>query len=67
MAICRDCHTAVHALFSNKELEKTYNSVDALLGNERFARTVKFISKQDPTRRFKTALASNQRRRGRNG
>ncbi len=65
--ICRDCHNAIHAQFSNKELEKEYNSVDALLANERFARTVKFISKQDPGGKVRTVLANNQRRRGRNG
>lgn len=65
--ICRDCHSAIHAQFSNKELEREYNSVEALLANERFAKTVKFLSKQDPTRRMKTRLANNQKRRGRNG
>jgi hypothetical protein len=65
--ICSDCHRAIHALFSNKELESTYNSVEDLLGNERFARTVKFISKQDPARRTYTIRATDQRRRGRNG
>jgi hypothetical protein len=65
--ICRDCHLAVHAQFSNKELEKEYNSVDALLANERFAKTVKFISKQDPGGKVRTAISKDQRRRGRNG
>lgn len=65
--ICADCHEAIHALFSNKELEDTYNSVEALMGNERLRATVKFISRQDPARRTRTVLASNQRKRGRNG
>lgn len=65
--ICRDCHSAIHALFSNKELEKSYTTVDALLANERFAKMVRFIARQDPHRRTHTALASDQRRRGRNG
>ncbi len=65
--ICRDCHTAIHALFSNKELERSYTTVAALLSNERFAKTVRFISKQDPSRRTYTTRAKDQRRRGRNG
>jgi hypothetical protein len=65
--ICADCHEAIHALFSNKELEGEYSSVEALLGNERFRATVKFISRQDPARRTRTVLAKNQRGRGRNG
>lgn len=67
IAICVDCHVALHAQFSNKQLEKEYNSVEALLSNERFAKTIKFISKQNPARRIKTKLPKNQRRRGRNG
>lgn len=63
--ICQDCHNAVHATFNNKELESTYNTVDALLGHETFSKTVRFISKQRGT--VKTALSSKQRRRGRNG
>lgn len=65
--ICRDCHEAIHALFSNKELEHEFNSVDSLLKSERFTKTIKFISKQDPSRRTKTKLASDQRKRNRNG
>ena len=65
--ICSDCHSAIHALFSNKQLEKEYNSVDALLADERFAKAVKFISKQDPSKRMRSKRANNQKRRGRNG
>lgn len=65
--ICRDCHDAIHAQFSNKELDKNYRTVDSLLTNETFSKTVKYISKQPPTRRIKTKLSNNQKRRGRNG
>lgn len=63
--ICTSCHEAVHQTFSNKELESTYNTVDALLGHEVFARTVRFISKQHG--KVRTAINNKQRRRGRNG
>ncbi len=46
--ICRDCHKAIHACFSNKELEEKYNTPEVLMTNEVFAKMVKFISKQDP-------------------
>lgn len=49
--ICRDCHKAIHALFNNKELEKTYHTVDALHGHEGFAKMLQFLRKQDPTRK----------------
>ena len=44
--ICADCHQAVHRTFTNKELEETYHTVDALISHEGFAKLVKFISKQ---------------------
>lgn len=65
--ICRDCHKAVHALFSNKDLEKTYHTVDALLGNEAFAKMVKFIAKQDPTRKQAFKRSKDSQRRGHAG
>jgi hypothetical protein len=46
-AICRDCHRAIHATFSNKELAQTYNTVDALMAHEELARMIRFIGKQD--------------------
>lgn len=65
--ICLDCHDAIHAFFSNKELEREYNTVWALKSNEAFAKHVAWIGKQDPRRRTKTKLRADQRDRGRNG
>lgn len=48
LAICRDCHRAIHALFSNKELEQRYSTVDSLLEHEGFKRMLGFIARQDP-------------------
>lgn len=67
VTICYDCHQAIHSLFSNKDLENKYNTVDSLLSDERFAKTAKFISRQDPTRKTRTKNAKDQKRRGRNG
>jgi hypothetical protein len=67
LPICCDCHRAIHAQFSNKELEAQYSTVEALLGNERFRRTVAFITKQDPGGKVKTIRSKDQRKRGRNG
>jgi hypothetical protein len=65
--ICQDCHDAIHETFSNKELERTYNTVEALLAHPILAKTIAFIAKQDPSRRTRTARVKSQRRRGRNG
>lgn len=52
--ICEDCHKAIHAHFTNKELEETYHTPEALLSHEGFAKQIKFLSKQDPGGRSKT-------------
>jgi hypothetical protein len=65
--ICPDCHDAIHEMFSNKQLENEYRSVEFLLRDERFSRHVRWLAKQDPTRRFPSRRAHDQRRRGRNG
>ena len=65
--LCRDCHKAIHATFSNKELERDYFTEEALLGHEGFRRMVAFIAKQDPGGKVHIKLSKSQRRRGRNG
>ncbi len=61
--ICRDCHTAIHALFSNKELEQKYCTVEALLSHERMRRMVDFIAKQDPGGRVRTRASRTRAKR----
>jgi hypothetical protein len=46
--LCRDCHRAIHATFSNKELERDYHTREALLAHEGLRRMIAFIAKQDP-------------------
>ena len=44
--ICRDCHTAIHATLTNKELEREYATIDALMAHEEFASLVTSIGPQ---------------------
>jgi len=67
LPICLDCHKSVHALFTNKELEAKYNTVEALLGDEKFAKHIKWLGKQDPNRRYRTVRVSEKKHRGRSG
>ena len=67
LRICADCHDAIHEMFSNKELEGRYASVEALLADERFSRHVRWLSRQSPDRHFPSRRARDQRKRGRNG
>lgn len=64
--ICSDCHSAIHALFTNKELERDYETVGSLLSDPRFCRALAFIKKQDPRRRYRSVRSAG-RRRGRAG
>lgn len=61
--ICRDCHKAIHAMFTNKELEEKYHTPEVLLEHEGFAKMVKFISKQDPAGKVTTKKNKNRLRR----
>jgi hypothetical protein len=42
--LCRPCHDHVHAVFSEKTLEREYNTVAALRGDLEIARFVSWIS-----------------------
>lgn len=57
--ICRDCHKAIHAVFTNKELETTYNTVDSLMAHEELAKMIRFIAKQEG----RVRVRSTKRRR----
>jgi hypothetical protein len=43
----RICHNKIHHTFTEKELEKTYNTVDALLSNEDIQKFVSWVKKKD--------------------
>lgn len=64
LMICSDCHKTIHCFFTNKELEKKYHTVEVLMNDERFAKAIKFLSKQDPHRRHRS---KKTKRRGRSG
>lgn len=44
--LCRDCHKAIHAVFTNAELETTYNTVESLMSHPELAKMIGFIRKQ---------------------
>ena len=60
--ICRDCHGAVHALVGNRELERDYNTLDALRGEPRLARAFAFIGRQPVDRRIRHRRAADSGR-----
>ncbi len=60
--LCADCHQAIHAHFTNTDLKLRYHTSEALLADERFSKTVSFLRKQDPRRRYRTRVAKDRRR-----
>lgn len=65
--ICRDCHKAIHSLFTNKQLEREYHTVDALLAHEGFSKMMVFLRKQDPRRKTTIVRSRDNKKRGRSG
>ena len=65
--ICKDCHKSIHAFFTNKELAAVYHTVEALLGHEKFGSHIKWLSKQNPNKRYRTKKNKDKRKRGRSG
>jgi hypothetical protein len=63
--ICQDCHHAIHATLSNKDLEREYHTAEALLAHEALSRMIAFISKQDPGGKVRVRPARGRRRGGR--
>lgn len=67
--LCRPCHKQLHATFSNNDLAKSYDSVEALRNAPLLAPFLKWIRKQAPDRNFKTRIRTDHpeaRRRRRN-
>ena len=65
--ICRDCHRGIHAMFTNKELERAYSTAEALLAHEGFRKMVEFIARQDPGGKVRMRLSKGRRTTRRNG
>ena len=42
------CHSKIHHTFTEKQLEKEFNTVEALLSNEEIEKFVKWVQKKDP-------------------
>jgi 5-methylcytosine-specific restriction endonuclease McrA len=61
--ICRDCHGAIHALLTNRELERDHRTIEALRGEPRLARAIAFIARQPPERRIRHRTAAGRRER----
>lgn len=48
--LCPACHKYLHSTFSNSELAKEYNNIDALLEHTGIQRFLKWVKKQPATK-----------------
>ena len=44
--LCDDCHTNIHAFYTEKELGLNYNTKELLMADEKIAKFVQWISKR---------------------
>lgn len=64
--ICVECHKSIHGLFTQRELRDTrlgLDTIEGLLGNERFAKALTFIKKIPPGSQMKMRQARSRRHR----
>ena len=52
-AICFDCHSMVHTLYDNRQLERELHTVEALCAEPRFARYLAWMRKRPGNRRYR--------------
>ncbi|MHC4995538.1 MAG: hypothetical protein ACYTGQ_10845 [Planctomycetota bacterium] len=58
--LCRDCHAAIHRFIpSEKEMGRSYNTVETLLEHEDVRNFIEWIAKRD-TNRVRTRRASGE-------
>jgi 5-methylcytosine-specific restriction endonuclease McrA len=63
--MCRPCHKQLHATYTNGQLCKLYNSIEALRSAPELEAFLGWIRKQKPGRNFKTAISGNHPTKGR--
>ena len=61
--ICAACHKQIHAIFSEKELERRFNTIESLVEAEEFLPWVKWIRKRKPTSKIRVARSGRRSKR----
>ena len=61
---CSSCESFIHSTWSHNELRDMYNTVEAIVSDERFKKYLKWLCKQHSTATFKTRRR-NDRTKGR--
>jgi 5-methylcytosine-specific restriction protein A len=56
--LCKPCHKQLHAMFSNRQLDEMYRSIETLRQTPELQPFLKWIRKQKPDRNFRTATSN---------
>ena len=67
VGLCRPCHKQVHAVLTEKELEREWNTIPKLLAHPEIARFVDWIRTKPAGFRCPTNAARDKRSAGRYG
>jgi 5-methylcytosine-specific restriction endonuclease McrA len=67
IAICKDCHRQLHALFDNKTLEEELNTEEAIKLNKQFRNYLKWIRRRPFGVVHKARRSRDTKKRGRRG
>ena len=59
------CHGKIHSIWSESELRDSYNTIEAIMMDERIQKFAKFISKQPTNVDMKNKMVKNHKRRRR--
>ena len=60
--VCAACHKQIHAIFSEKELEAKYSTIEALCDADEFRPFVNWIRKRKPTKRLRVTRSARRRK-----
>lgn len=61
--ICRNCHRQIHALYTEKELEREFGTLEELLAAEKLQPWIAWARKRKPTGRVRTKTSKRKGRR----
>jgi 5-methylcytosine-specific restriction enzyme A len=61
--LCRNCHRQIHALYTEKELERAFGTLDSLLAAERLQAWIAWARKRKPSGRVRTRTSRRKGRR----
>ena len=60
--ICRPCHGQIHAVYTEKELEAEFDTIDALRAAPRLAAWMRFIRRRKPTGKIRVKTSRQKGR-----